>query len=140
MKKKTTTNPLWGGRFTETASKSVQDYTSSIDIDKRLYKEDIAGSLAYALGLKEAKDLGFDGKGCIHPRQIQPIHEEFAPNEIDVKQAKKIVLAFDKAKLKGLGVVSLGSKMIDPPVVKRAQQTINLALQMDLLPKNWKKS
>ena len=55
MKKKTTTNPLWGGRFTGTASKSVQNYTSSVDVDKRLYKEDIAGSLAYALGLKEAK-------------------------------------------------------------------------------------
>ena len=55
MKKKTTTNPLWGGRFTGAASKLVQDYTSSIDVDKRLYKEDIAGSLAYALGLKEAK-------------------------------------------------------------------------------------
>jgi argininosuccinate lyase len=55
MKKKTTTNPLWGGRFSGSASKSVQDYTSSIDVDKRLYKEDIAGSLAYALGLKKQK-------------------------------------------------------------------------------------
>ena len=53
--KKTTTNPLWGGRFTEAASDLTQNYTSSIDIDKRLYKEDIAGSLAYALALKEAK-------------------------------------------------------------------------------------
>ena len=55
MKKKITTNPLWGGRFTGSTSKSVQRYTSSVDVDKRLYKEDIAGSLAYALGLKEAK-------------------------------------------------------------------------------------
>ena len=55
MNKKTTTNPLWGGRFTEAASELTQDYTSSIDVDKRLYEEDIAGSLAYALALKEAK-------------------------------------------------------------------------------------
>ena len=55
MIKKTTTNPLWGGRFTEAASELTKDYTSSIDVDKRLYKEDIAGSLAYALSLKEAK-------------------------------------------------------------------------------------
>ena len=89
--------------------------------------------------VKEASELGFDGKGCIHPRQIQPIHEEFAPDAKDISQAQKIVLAFDDAISKGLGVVSLGSKMIDPPVVKRAQQTINLALQMNLIQKNWKK-
>ena len=89
--------------------------------------------------VKEASELGFDGKGCIHPRQIQPIHEEFAPDGKDISQAQKIVLAFDDAISKGLGVVSLGSKMIDPPVVKRAQQTINLALQMNLIQKNWKK-
>jgi len=89
--------------------------------------------------VKEAKEIGFDGKGCIHPRQIQLIHQEFAPNEKEISQAKKIVLAFDKAESEGLGVVSLGSKMIDPPVVKRAQQTINLALKMNLIPNNWKK-
>ena len=55
MNKKTTTNPLWGGRFTEAAGELTKDYTSSIDVDKRLYEEDITGSLAYALALKEAK-------------------------------------------------------------------------------------
>ena len=49
-----------------------------------------------------------------------------------------IIKAFDKAKAKGIGVVSLGSKMIDPPVVKRAQHTIHLAISMSLIPKNWK--
>jgi len=88
----------------------------------------------------EARELGFEGKGCIHPRQIHPIHEEFSPTISEIDQAKQIILAFDKAKTKGLGVVSLGSKMIDPPVVKRAQQTITLALQMDLIPRNWKRT
>ena len=87
--------------------------------------------------VREAKELGFDGKGCIHPRQIQPIHEEFAPSISEIEKARKIVLAFDKAKAKGLGVVSLGSKMIDPPVVKRAQSTISLAVSMSQIPKNW---
>ena len=40
--------------------------------------------------VKEAKKLGFDGKGCIHPRQIKPIHEEFAPSESEIEKAKKI--------------------------------------------------
>lgn len=86
----------------------------------------------------ESKSLGFDGMGCIHPRQISVIHEAFAPSEAEIDKAKKIVLAFDEAQAKGLGVVSLGSKMIDPPVVKRAQRTIDLALRSGLLPENWK--
>ena len=75
----------------------------------------------------EAKSLGFDGKGCIHPRQIPVVHEAFAPTEEEIEKAKKIVEAFEEAERKGLGVVSLGSKMIDPPVVKRALRTLELA-------------
>ena len=86
----------------------------------------------------ESKSLGFDGMGCIHPRQIKVIHEAFAPTSEEIEKAKKIVLAFDVAMAKGLGVVSLGTKMIDPPVVKRAQKTIHLAISTGLIPENWK--
>jgi len=75
----------------------------------------------------EAKSLGFDGKGCIHPRQIEVVHKAFAPTEPEIEKAKIIVAAFENAKNKGLGVVSIGSKMIDLPVVKRAQNTLKLA-------------
>ncbi len=90
--------------------------------------------------VQEAKSLGFDGKGCIHPRQIGPINEEFAPSISEVEKAKKIVLAFDDAQAKGLGVVSLGSKMIDPPVVKRAIHSVNLAIATGMLDRSWKKN
>lgn len=85
----------------------------------------------------EAKSLGFDGKGCIHPRQIRVIHEAFAPSDEEIEKAKKIVLAFENAEREGLGVVALGSKMIDPPVVKRAQRTIKLAIETGKLAPNW---
>ncbi|MBU0472892.1 MAG: HpcH/HpaI aldolase/citrate lyase family protein [Bacteroidetes bacterium] len=75
----------------------------------------------------EAKGLGFEGKGCIHPRQIQVVHDAFAPTQIEIEKAQKIVIAFEEAKAKGIGVVSIGSKMIDAPVVKRAHNTIKLA-------------
>ncbi len=75
----------------------------------------------------EAKSLGFEGKGCIHPRQIKIVHEAFAPTEEETKKAKKIVDAFKEAKKQGLGVVSIGSKMIDAPVVKRAENVLKLA-------------
>jgi citrate lyase subunit beta/citryl-CoA lyase len=86
----------------------------------------------------EAKALGFDGKGCIHPRQVRVIHEAFAPQEKEIEKARKIVLAFEEAEKRGLGVVSLGSKMIDPPVVKRALRTIDMAVKDGILPENWR--
>ncbi len=85
-----------------------------------------------------SKGLGFEGMGCIHPRQIQVIHDVFKPGEKEITRAKMIVHAYEKAEKKGLGVVSLGSKMIDAPVVKRALHTIDLALAMNLIPENWR--
>jgi citrate lyase subunit beta / citryl-CoA lyase len=84
-----------------------------------------------------SKALGFDGMGCIHPRQIRVIHENYAPDDAEIEKAKKIVNAFIEATAKGLGVVSLGTKMIDPPVVKRAQKLIDLAVTMGKLSPNW---
>lgn len=100
---------------------------------------DVSDMKALQQSVLEAKSLGFEGKGCIHPRQIKVVHEAFAPTTEEIEKAKKIVLAFEEAEKKGLGVVSLGSKMIDPPVVKRAIRTINLAIINNLLEKNWKK-
>ncbi len=75
----------------------------------------------------EAKSLGFEGKGCIHPRQVQVVHEGFAPTKDEIDKAMKIVAAFREAEKQGLGVVSLGSKMIDAPIVKRAKKTLFLS-------------
>jgi citrate lyase subunit beta/citryl-CoA lyase len=88
---------------------------------------DVSDMEALRQSIIEAKSLGFEGKGCIHPRQIPVVHEAFAPTPEEIEKAKKIVDAFNEAEKKGLGVVSLGSKMIDPPVVKRAIKTIELA-------------
>ena len=88
---------------------------------------DVSDMEALQQSVIEAKSLGFEGKGCIHPRQIKVIHEAFAPAAEEIEKAKKIVLAYEEAEKKGLSVVSLGSKMIDPPVVKRAQKTLQLS-------------
>jgi citrate lyase subunit beta/citryl-CoA lyase len=62
--------------------------------------------------------------GCIHPSQIPVIRAAFTPSEAEIERALKIVAAFEEAQQRGLGVVSLGSKMIDPPVVERAQKLV----------------
>ncbi|MCH8966942.1 MAG: citrate lyase acyl carrier protein [Planctomycetes bacterium] len=94
---------------------------------------DVADTDGLRESVLEAKALGFDGKGCIHPRQIAIIHKAFAPTREEFDKARKIVAAFEEAQAKGLGVVSLGSKMIDPPVVKRAQRVVRLAEAMGRL-------
>src|SRR5438309_1078240 len=82
-----------------------------------------------------SRALGFDGMGCIHPSQIAVIHSAFAPSQAEIEKSQKIVSAFEEAQQRGLGVVSLGSKMIDPPVVQRALKLVARAKAMGLLPK-----
>jgi citrate lyase subunit beta/citryl-CoA lyase len=73
---------------------------------------------------ENSRAMGFEGMGCIHPAQIPVIHQAFAPSQAEIDKALKIVAAFEDAQQRGLGVVSLGSKMIDPPVVERAQKLV----------------
>jgi len=95
---------------------------------------DMEGLLSNVLS---SKAMGFEGMGCIHPRQIAVIREGFSPDPDEIDKAKKIVLAYRDALDRGLGVVALGTKMIDPPVVARAEKTINLAVRLGLLSDKW---
>jgi citrate lyase subunit beta/citryl-CoA lyase len=82
---------------------------------------------ALRLNTLQAKSIGFEGKGCIHPRQINVVHEVFASTQSEIEKALKIVDAFETANKQGLGVVALGNKMIDAPVVKRALRILELS-------------
>lgn len=73
------------------------------------------------------KQLGFDGKSIINPKQIAPVHEIYAPTEKEIEHSKKVINAIEEAEKKGLGVVSLKGKMIDKPIVERAQRILELA-------------
>lgn len=99
---------------------------------------DVADVEGLMKNVQMSKSLGFDGMGCIHPRQIRIIQDNYAPDAAEIEKAKKIVNAFIEASEKGLGVVSLGTKMIDPPVVKRAQRTIDIAIRTGKLNNNWR--
>lgn len=92
---------------------------------------DEEGLLAWG---RRARGMGFEGMGCIHPRQIRIIHRAFAPTEAELEKAQKIVAAFQEAEAQGLGVVSLGTKMIDRPVVLRARKLVERAREAGLIP------
>jgi len=99
---------------------------------------DIGDMEALKANVKESRSLGFVGMGCIHPRQVAFINEGYAPDAGAIEKAKRIVEAYHQAVEKGLGVVALGTKMIDPPVVKRALKVIETAISTGQLPNDWR--
>ncbi len=82
-------------------------------------------------GLKEETkkivEMGFDGKGAIHPSQIEIIHDCFMPSQEEIMEAKKIIEAIEEAKKEGRGVATIDGRMIDLPVEKKARRIIKLA-------------
>jgi citrate lyase subunit beta / citryl-CoA lyase len=100
--------------------------------------DSVYGDVADLDGLREyarsSRTLGFEGMGCVHPRQIAVIHEAFAPSQGEIQKAFEIVAAFEEAQRRGAAVVSLGSKMVDPPVVHRAMKLVAQARAMGMLP------
>src|ERR1700751_6151983 len=79
---------------------------------------------------ENSRALGFEGMGCIHPAQIPVIHSAFAPSSAEIEKAQKVVGAYEEAQQRGIAVVSLGTKMIDLPVVQRALKLVARAKQM----------
>ena len=73
------------------------------------------------------KKLGFDGKAAIHPNQIPVIHEAFNPTQDEIDYAFRVIQAIEEAKAKGSGVVALGRKMIDKPIVEKAERVLMIA-------------
>ena len=81
------------------------------------------------------KQLGFDRKSIINPRQIEIVNEVFAPTEKAIEKAKTIIAAIKEAEKRGSGVIAVNGKMVDRPVVIRAQRTIDLALASGIISK-----
>ena len=79
-----------------------------------------------------AKSLGFTGKAAISPRHVKAINEVFSPSMKDIEYAYEVMEAIRIGKEQGKGAVSLRGKMIDAPIVARAQQTIDAAIALGL--------
>jgi len=73
-----------------------------------------------------ARSLGFDGGACIHPSQVPILNEAFTPTESEIDRAESMVRAYDEAMAAGDGAVAFEGKMIDVPVVARAQRILDI--------------
>ncbi|KAL3423906.1 citrate lyase beta [Phlyctema vagabunda] len=88
------------------------------------------------------RGLGFNGKQCIHPSQVDVVHRSFAPDEKEVEWATRVVIGDEKADIKGRGAWTLDGKMIDAPVVGKAKNTVKRAelcgIDVNSLREKWK--
>lgn len=73
------------------------------------------------------KQLGFDGKSIISPRQIQPVHQVFCPSGKEIENALQVIGAIKEAEQKNSGVISLNGKMVDKPIADRARNVLEMA-------------
>jgi citrate lyase subunit beta/citryl-CoA lyase len=82
-------------------------------------------------GLREsclvARSLGFDGKWCIHPSQVEIVNEVFSPTEKELEWAKKVVEAYEEASAAGSGSVSVDGQMVDAASIRMARNILELA-------------
>lgn len=131
----------------------AEDYTASMGIERTKGGEELMNARARVLWAAKAagiqaidtifadvkdteglrreteavKALGFSGKSLVNPRQIEVVHEVFAPSAEQIGYALQVLEAIQRAREMGTGVISLGGKMVDAPVVKRAYRTLRTA-------------
>jgi citrate lyase subunit beta/citryl-CoA lyase len=86
---------------------------------------------------KLVKVMGYDGKACIHPTQVEVINKAFDPTKEEIVHAIKVMHAIEEAKLRGSGVVALGNKMVDRPVALKAERVLALAHAAELQVPTW---
>ena len=73
-----------------------------------------------------ARKLGFDGGACIHPKQVPILNEAFTPTDEEIDRSERMVAAYDAAMAAGDGAVAFEGKMIDVPVVARAERILSI--------------
>src|SRR5271163_3537070 len=88
---------------------------------------DLGNAEGFAEECKQARDLGFDGKTLIHPRQIDPCNEAFSPSADEVAIARKMIAAFDLPENANKGVVQIDGKMVERLHAEMAKQTVAIA-------------
>ena len=106
--------------------------TAGIDAIDTVYS-DVNNDEGFQNEVRLIKQMGFDGKSIINPRQIGIVHDLFTPTAKEIEKALAVIQAIREANQKGSGVISLNGKMIDRPIVLRAQRTLDLAVASDIL-------
>ncbi|MCD2257079.1 HpcH/HpaI aldolase/citrate lyase family protein [Lactobacillus sp. CC-MHH1034] len=105
---------------------------AGIDAIDTVYS-DVENEAGFRAEVALIKELGFNGKSVINPRQIPIVKEIFAPTQVEIYQASRVIKGLEEAKAKGSGVISVDGKMVDKPIVERAQRVMQLAAASGLV-------
>jgi citrate lyase subunit beta / citryl-CoA lyase len=88
---------------------------------------DLADEEGFAAACRQGRELGFDGKTLIHPRQIGPANDAFGPSPDEVAQARRLIAAFEEARAAGKGVAVLDGKLVENLHIAEARRLVELA-------------
>lgn len=139
----------------------LEDYTANLGVERTkegtesLWARNIIVNVASALGIQaidsvysniedqegfiqhiqNSRNFGFTGIGCIHPRQIELANKGYNPSKSQIEKAKKIINEYER---EDSGVTALDGAMIDAPVVKKAYQVVENAIEHHLLTESWR--
>ena len=94
----------------------------------------------YRAAIAKSKRFGFQGASCIHPDIVPLLNEGFGPSAKEIASAKAVIEGFEKAKAAGRGSISVDGKMIDIPVVLRAERVLSIARRIEARQKAAAKS
>ena len=95
------------------------------------YMINIKDTASITTDAERARRLGFQGKLCVHPVQVDICNKVFSPTEEEVIFAKKVIEAFQSAESEGIGVIQINGKLIDLPILERARQIVSMDNQTD---------
>lgn len=79
---------------------------------------------AFRAMAQRSRAMGFEGASCINPAQVGPLNKAFTPSEAQIAQARRVIAADREAAAQGLGAVALDGRMIDIPIVRRAERLL----------------
>jgi citrate lyase subunit beta / citryl-CoA lyase len=97
-----------------------------LDILDGVYN-DLGNAEGFVEECRQARDLGFDGKTLIHPRQIEPCNQAFSPTDEEVEAARKMIAAFDRPENKDKGVIQIDGRMVERLHAEMARRTVAIA-------------
>ena len=97
-----------------------------LDILDGVYN-DLGNAEGFADECRQARDLGFDGKTLIHPKQIEACNDAFSPAPEEVDAARKIIAAFDLPENQGKGVIQIEGRMVERLHADMARRTVEIA-------------
>jgi len=94
---------------------------------------DIKDEEGFRNDTKLGRVLGYDGKSVIHPNHVPIVHEIYTPSEKEIEHAKNVLAAYNEALTEKSGVIALNGKMIDGPIVTRAERVIKYAVALGMI-------